>query len=77
MLSVPLIIEKIYRSSIVPTIKKSRVLSWMNTHMNLMMCKIIGLKLKKTFGGHLSFFGIGGAKLDTEVETFLLRAGFP
>lgn len=77
MLSVPLIIEKIYRSSIVPTIKKSRVLSWMNTHMNLLMCKIIGLKLKKTFGGHLSFFGIGGAKLDTEVETFLLRAGFP
>lgn len=77
MLSVPLIIEKIYRSSIVPTIKKSRVLSWMNTHMNLLMCKIIGLKLKKTFGGHLSFFGIGGAKLDTEVETFLLRADFP
>lgn len=77
MLSVPLIIEKIYRSSIVPTIKKSRVLSWMNTHMNLLMCKLIGLKLKKTFGGHLSFFGIGGAKLDTEVETFLLRAGFP
>ena len=58
MLSVPLIIEKIYRSSIVPTIKKSRVLSWMNTHMNLLMCKIIGLKLKKTFGGHLSFFGL-------------------
>ena len=77
MLTVPLIIEKIYRSSILPTIKKSRVLSWMNTHANLLMCKIIGLKLKKTFGGKLTFFGIGGAKLDTEVETFLLRAGFP
>ncbi len=77
MLTVPLIIEKIYRSSILPTIKKSRVLSWMNTHANLLMCKIIGLKLKKTFGGKLTFFGIGGAKLDTEVETFLLKAGFP
>lgn len=77
MLTVPLIIEKIYRSSILPTIKKSRVLSWMNTHANLLMCKIIGLKLKKTFGGKLTFFGIGGAKLDTEVETFLLRSGFP
>ena len=77
MLTVPLIIEKIYRSSILPTIKKSRVLSWMNTHTNLLMCKIIGFKLKKTFGGRLSFFGIGGAKLDTEVETFLLKAGFP
>ncbi len=41
------------------------------------MCKIIGMKLKETFGGKMSFFGIGGAKLDTEVETFLLRAGFP
>jgi long-chain acyl-CoA synthetase len=45
--------------------------------MNWLMCKIIGMKLKKTFGGKVSFFGIGGAKLDTEVETFLLKAGFP
>ena len=77
MLSVPLIIEKIYRNSIVPTIKKSRMLSWMDLHMNKMMCKIIGMKLKKTFGGHITFFGIGGAKLDPEVETFLLKSGFP
>ena len=77
ILSVPLIIEKIYRNSVVPTIKKSKLLSWMNENMNWLMCKIIGMKLKKTFGGKVSFFGIGGAKLDTEVETFLLKAGFP
>ena len=77
LLSVPLIIEKIYRNSILPTIKKSQVLSWMNVHMNSLMCRVIGLKLKKTFGGKLRFFGIGGAKLDTEVESFLLKAGFP
>ena len=77
ILSVPLIIEKIYRNSIVPTIRKSRMLSWMDKNMNWLMCKVIGLKLKKTFGGHLSFFGIGGAKLDIEVERFLLKAGFP
>ena len=35
------------------------------------------MKLKKTFGGHMSFYGIGGAKLDPEVERFLLKAGFP
>lgn len=77
MLSVPLIIEKVYKSSILPTIQKSRTLTWMNTHMNGLMCKIIGLKLKSTFGGHLTFFGIGGAKMDSEVEAFLLKAGFP
>ena len=77
MLSVPLIIEKVYKSSILPTIKKSRTLTWMNIHMNGLMCKIIGIKLKSTFGGHLTFFGIGGAKLDSEVEAFLLKAGFP
>lgn len=77
MLSVPLIIEKVYKASIVPTIQKSRTLKWMDTHMHGLMCKIIGIKLKSTFGGHMTFFGIGGAKLDSEVESFLLKAGFP
>ena len=77
ILSVPLIIEKVYRNSMLPTITKSRTLTWMNEHMNGLMCKIIGMKLKKTFGGHISFFGIGGAKLDPEVEAFLLKANFP
>ena len=77
ILSVPLIIEKVYRNSVLPTIKKSRTLTWMNEHMNGLMCRIIGMKLKKTFGGKISFFGIGGAKLDPEVEAFLLKAKFP
>ena len=77
MLTVPMIIEKVYKNSVVPTIKKSRTLSWMNEHMNGIMCKIIGMKLKATFGGHVTFYGIGGAKLDPEVEAFLLKAGVP
>ena len=77
MLTVPLIIEKVYKGSVLPTIKKSRTLSWMNEHMHGLMCRIIGMKLKATFGGHVSFYGIGGAKLDPEVEKFLLDAKFP
>ena len=77
MLTVPMIIEKVYKGSVLPTIQKSPALSWMNEHMNGLMCKIIGMKLKKTFGGHMTFYGIGGAKLDPEVEKFLLKAGFP
>lgn len=77
MLTVPMIIEKVYKGSVLPTIEKSRTLRWMNKNMNGLMCRIIGMKLKKTFGGHISFYGIGGAKLDPEVEKFLLKARFP
>ena len=77
MLTVPMIIEKVYKGSVLPTIKKSRTLSWMNENMNGLMCKIIGMKLKATFGGKVTFYGIGGAKLDPEVEAFLLKANFP
>ena len=77
MLTVPMIIEKVYKGSVLPTIKKSRTLSWMNEHMNGLMCRIIGMKLKATFGGKVTFYGIGGAKLDPEVEAFLLKAKFP
>lgn len=77
MLTVPMIIEKVYKGSVLPTIRNSRTLSWMDKHMNTLMCRIIGMKLKKTFGGHITFYGIGGAKLDPEVESFLLKAKFP
>ena len=77
MLTVPMIIEKVYKGSVLPTIKKSRTLTWMNEHMNTLMCRIICMKLKATFGGHVTFYGIGGAKLDPEVEAFLLKAKFP
>ena len=77
MLSVPLIIEKIYRNSIVPTVKKSRVLFWMWKHMPRILYLIIGRRLRKTFGGKIRFFGIGGAKMDITVEKFLDHCHFP
>ena len=75
--SVPLIIEKIYRNSVRKTIDKSRTLLWMERVLPFLTYRIIGLKLKKFFGGHLRFFGVGGAKLDPIVEAFLKKAGFP
>ncbi|MCQ2334727.1 MAG: AMP-binding protein [Paludibacteraceae bacterium] len=77
MLVAPLIIEKVYKGSIVPTITKSRVLSWMNEHTPRLLCRIVGKRLHRSFGGRLRFFGIGGAKLDTNVEAFLYKAKFP
>ncbi|MCR5352179.1 MAG: AMP-binding protein [Bacteroidales bacterium] len=77
ILSVPLIIEKMYKNSIVPTIRGSKFLSYLQQHAPGLLCSLVGIKLRKTFGGRLHFFGIGGAKLDPEVETFLHRARFP
>ena len=77
MLSVPLIIEKMYKTSIIPTIRGSKFLSHLEKHAPRTLAWLVGIKLKSTFGGRLHFFGIGGAKLDPEVETFLHRAGFP
>ncbi len=75
--SVPLIIEKVIKNSVWPTIQKSRILSWMDKHMSWLLHYLIGNKLVKTFGGKLTFFGIGGAKLDPKVEQFLTDCHFP
>jgi len=79
MLSVPLLIEKIYRSSVLPQITKNPKLSrWYRYPvMRRFINRMIGRKLKATFGGHLRFFGVGGAALDISVEIFLKESGFP
>lgn len=79
MLTVPLIIEKVYKNSILPTIKKkafTRALYNFKPTRKLVH-RLAGKKLYNTFGGKLQFFGIGGAKLDAQVEQFLRDAKFP
>jgi len=79
MLSVPLLIEKVYRSAVLPKLRDNpRLKSWLKWGVTRrMISRIIGRKLKMTFGARLKFFGIGGAPLDGEVEKFLYEAGFP
>ena len=77
MCAVPLIIEKIYKNSVVPTIDKSKTLSWLRKKAPRLLYWLVGKKLYKTFGGKLKFFGIGGSKLDPTVEEFLNKARFP
>jgi len=79
MLVVPLIIEKIYKSKILPEINRkliTRILYKIPTSRKLLH-KVAAKKLFATFGGELKFFGIGGAKLDDNVERFLMEGGFP
>jgi long-chain acyl-CoA synthetase len=79
MLSVPLIIEKVFRARILPAFQKSPVMRGLYSFapMRKVLHKVAVKKLHKTFGGELHFFGIGGAKLDPAVERFLMEGGFP
>jgi long-chain acyl-CoA synthetase len=79
MLTVPMIIEKVYKTSILPEIQKkaaTRMLSRFAPTRRLIHL-MAGRKLMKKFGGRIKFFGIGGAKLDATVEEFLREARFP
>ena len=79
MLSVPLLIEKIYRQKILKTFQKNIILKslYSISLFRKILNKAAGRKLYKLFGGKLRFFGIGGAKLSADVEQFLLEAHFP
>jgi long-chain acyl-CoA synthetase len=74
MLTVPMIIEKIYRSSIKPALDKISL--YKVPALRPALDWVAGLKLKKTFGGKIRFFGIGGAPVAADVETFLHNARF-
>jgi len=79
MLSVPMVIEKIYFQKIMPALYGKKAIRFM-MRMPLMrrtLHRAAGRKLMDSFGGELEFFGIGGAKLNTRVEQFLMDAGFP
>jgi len=79
MLSVPMVIEKIYRNQVLPKFTKSKVLSvlYKMPAIRKILNKLAGKKLYETFGGKLEFFGVGGAALDPVVEKFLREAKFP
>ncbi len=79
MLSVPLIIEKMYKSRIMPEIQKKRVVrtAYRIPVLRRMINRKAGRKLKQIFGGSLRMFPIGGASIAPEVERFMKEAGFP
>lgn len=79
MLSVPLIIEKIYKNKILRQLSANRLMRWLYRKEwgRKWLHRIAGKKLMKLFGGRIRFFGIGGAKLDGTVERFLFEGKFP
>jgi long-chain acyl-CoA synthetase len=70
--------EKIYKNKVYPNLTKNEKMKKLYAipFFRKILHRIAGKSLNKTFGGKINFFGIGGAKVDTEVEIFMKEAKF-
>lgn len=78
IISVPLIIEKIYKKKLQPLIKKTPVRVMLRLPIiEKQIEKKIRTELVKTFGGKFLEIVIGGAAFNHEAEAFFKRIDFP
>ena len=79
ILSVPLIMEKVFRSQVKGRFTKTKFMSAIYSVgiFRKLLHRIAGVAMKKLFGGRVRFFGIGGAKADWETERYMREAHFP
>ena len=79
ILSVPLLMEKLYRKMVLPKLEGSAALRLLHRFPpgRRLMHLMVGYKLRRIFGGKLKYFIVGGASLSPEVERFLHEACFP
>jgi long-chain acyl-CoA synthetase len=77
IVSVPLIIEKIYRNNILPAISRPAVKALLALPViDKKICSQILKKLNDTFGSNFIELIIGGAAFNQEVERFFRKIGF-
>jgi long-chain acyl-CoA synthetase len=78
VLSVPLVMEKIYKKQLLPVINKPTMKLLLNLPvLNTVIHKKIREKLNQAFGANFHEVVVGGAALNKEVEVFLNKIGFP
>ncbi len=78
ILTVPLVIEKIFKSKIFPALEKPMVkLMWNTPILNIIVRKKIHDQLMNSFGGQVQHLIVGGAALNGEVERCLRKIKFP
>jgi long-chain acyl-CoA synthetase len=79
MLTVPLIMEKIYQNRVRPLFHKKPLGPVLHrlAPLRKLVHRIAARKVYRTFGGALRFFGIGGAPLCPDAELFLREGRFP
>ncbi|MDX9907735.1 MAG: AMP-binding protein, partial [Bacteroidales bacterium] len=78
ILSVPLVIEKIYKKQVLPAIRKPHMkLLLMLPGLKNIILKKIREKLVAVFGGNFRELVIGGAAFNAEAEEFFRQMKFP
>ncbi|MFP4375092.1 MAG: AMP-binding protein, partial [Spirochaetaceae bacterium] len=79
MLTVPLIMEKLYQSRVKPVFAKNALTRALKhiAPLRKFVHRAAGKKAYEAFGGALRFYGIGGAPLTPDTERFLREAKFP
>lgn len=78
ILTVPLVIEKIFKKKIFPTIQKTLIkVLWYTPLINIPIRKKVYKALMQAFGGKLQFLIVGGAALNQDVERCLRQIHFP
>ncbi len=78
MITVPLVIEKIYKKSISPLLSKRFIrFIWHVPGIGHAFRAVVRKKLMKAFGGNIRYLLLGGAALNPEAERHLLDMRFP
>jgi long-chain acyl-CoA synthetase len=77
ILSVPLVIEKVYKKQLIPVISKPHMKALlMVPGVNKILHKKVREKLVETFGGRFKELVIGGAAFNADAEKFFRTIGF-
>lgn len=78
VITVPLVMEKVYKSSIKPVLDKPamKILTSIPGISNILY-KVVTKKLLDAFGGNVSQFIMGGAALNPDVERVFRKMGLP
>ena len=75
---VPMILEKVYRKQVLPMLEKGPMSIAMKIPLlNTAIYSVIRKKLMDAFGGNVSIFIVGGAPMNQETESFLMKIRFP
>ncbi|MDE7126687.1 MAG: AMP-binding protein, partial [Bacteroidales bacterium] len=78
LITVPLVMEKIFRSSVQPVLKKPVMKAMVSIPgVNRIIFNKIRGKLMAAFGGRVRMIIMGGAALNPEVEKWFTRIGLP
>jgi long-chain acyl-CoA synthetase len=76
VITVPLVMEKVYKSGVAPALKKLGILTKLPL-LGKVIYKAAGKKLMEAFGGNIRYFIMGGAALNPSVEKAFRKMELP